>query len=308
MSIIRIIHIKVDASETETAERIWKTQCATLMIAQKGCISEKLLRGRERGEFVLYSEWETKADTERYMNSAAHKQIVSHMRSVKGASAVTRLVSQAEVWDWNWSNPSFSPIWWVDGPHQLIRTTVESGWLSPGCSVLEIGCGAGQGAAWLARQGFAVTGIDISAAAINQAQSNFRGQSGLTFCTADATARNTLDRAFDAIIDSLCLQDVPAELKPRYLDGVLAWSHPQTKFIILLHCIKQTPADLLKQVQTFFTPHFDILSYDYRANVLPRAPEATMMVVRLIRCPASTALQSDAEMWALLAAAASEVG
>ena len=49
MSIIRLIHIKIDPSETETAERIWKTECATLMISQKGCISEKLLRARDRG-------------------------------------------------------------------------------------------------------------------------------------------------------------------------------------------------------------------------------------------------------------------
>ena len=47
MSIIRLIHIKIDPSETETAERIWKTECARLMISQKGCISEKLLRARE---------------------------------------------------------------------------------------------------------------------------------------------------------------------------------------------------------------------------------------------------------------------
>jgi heme-degrading monooxygenase HmoA len=91
MSIIRLIHIKIDPSETETAERIWKTECATLMISQKGCISEKLLRARERGEFISYSEWETEADIERYTNSAAHKQIVSHTRSVKGASAVVKL-------------------------------------------------------------------------------------------------------------------------------------------------------------------------------------------------------------------------
>ena len=86
MSIIRLIHIKIDPSETETAERIWKTACATLMISQKGCISEKLLRARERGEFISYSEWETEADIERYTNSPAHKEIVSHTRGVKGAN------------------------------------------------------------------------------------------------------------------------------------------------------------------------------------------------------------------------------
>ena len=89
MSIIRLIHIKIDPSETE--ERIWKTKCASLMISQKGCISEKLLRARDRGEFISYSEWETEADIERYKNSAAHKEIVSHTRAVKGASALVKL-------------------------------------------------------------------------------------------------------------------------------------------------------------------------------------------------------------------------
>ena len=52
MSIIRLIYIKVDPSETENAVRIWKTQCASLMIQQKGCLSEKLLRCRDAPEFI----------------------------------------------------------------------------------------------------------------------------------------------------------------------------------------------------------------------------------------------------------------
>ena len=88
MSIIRLIHIKIDSSETETAERIWKTECATLMIAQKGCISEKLLRARERGEFISYSEWETEADIERFTGSAAHKEIAERMRELGAKAAI----------------------------------------------------------------------------------------------------------------------------------------------------------------------------------------------------------------------------
>jgi heme-degrading monooxygenase HmoA len=57
----------------------------------KGCISEKLLRPRNRGEFFSYSEWETEADINRFTSSAAHKQIVSRMRSVQGASAAVAL-------------------------------------------------------------------------------------------------------------------------------------------------------------------------------------------------------------------------
>jgi heme-degrading monooxygenase HmoA len=91
MSIIRLIHIKLDPSETEKAERAWKTECAPLMIKQPGCLSEKLLRGREPGEFISYSEWNGEADIDRYKNSDAHKEIVRHTRALKGAAAVVKL-------------------------------------------------------------------------------------------------------------------------------------------------------------------------------------------------------------------------
>jgi heme-degrading monooxygenase HmoA len=91
MSIIRLIHIRIDPSETAKAEQVWKTECAPLMIQQHGCISEKLLRCHEPGEFISYSEWESEADIERYRNSAAHKEIVAHARGLKGAKAEVKL-------------------------------------------------------------------------------------------------------------------------------------------------------------------------------------------------------------------------
>lgn len=91
MSIIRLIHITIDPAQTAEAERVWKTECAPLMIQQKGCVSEKLLRGRDPGEFISYSEWESEADIERYSGSDAHKEIVRHTRGIKGAKATVKL-------------------------------------------------------------------------------------------------------------------------------------------------------------------------------------------------------------------------
>jgi len=91
MSIIRLIHIKIDPSEAEHAVRIWKTECASLMIQQKGCVSEKLLRCRDAPEFISYSEWDSEAAIEAYRNSDAHKEIVPHPRGLKGAKAEVKL-------------------------------------------------------------------------------------------------------------------------------------------------------------------------------------------------------------------------
>jgi heme-degrading monooxygenase HmoA len=91
MSIIRLIHIKINPSEMEKALHVWKTECAPLMIQQKGCISEKLLRCREAHELISYSEWNNEADIELYRNSDAHQEIVRHARGLKGAKADVKL-------------------------------------------------------------------------------------------------------------------------------------------------------------------------------------------------------------------------
>ena len=91
MSIVRLIHIVIDPSEVMNAMQVWKKECAPLMIQQKGCISEKLLRSREAHEFISYSEWESEADIALYQVSDAHKEIVRHTRGIKGAKATVKL-------------------------------------------------------------------------------------------------------------------------------------------------------------------------------------------------------------------------
>jgi heme-degrading monooxygenase HmoA len=95
MSIIRLIHIKIDPSEVEEALRVWKTECAPLMIQQPGCISEKLLRCRDAHELISYSEWDSEADVDLYRNSDAHQEIVRHTRGLKGAKAEVKLYDLA---------------------------------------------------------------------------------------------------------------------------------------------------------------------------------------------------------------------
>lgn len=96
MSIIRLIHIRIDPAASNEAERVWKTECAPLMIRQPGCMSEKLLRGRDAGEFISYSEWSSEADIDRYKSSPDHAEIVRHTRGIKDAKADVRLYDIVE--------------------------------------------------------------------------------------------------------------------------------------------------------------------------------------------------------------------
>ncbi len=91
MTVIRLIHVNVDPSQAAEVERIWKEDCATLMIQQKGCRSEQLLKCDDvPGEYISYSEWESQSDIDAYRESDAHKQIQSHSRGLQGAQAIVK--------------------------------------------------------------------------------------------------------------------------------------------------------------------------------------------------------------------------
>jgi heme-degrading monooxygenase HmoA len=87
--VTRMIFVTVPPEKAAEAERMWKQQCAPLMIKSPGCVSEEFLRGREnRGEFISLSSWENQEAIDKYRTSDAHKEIQKHTRGLMGVSKV----------------------------------------------------------------------------------------------------------------------------------------------------------------------------------------------------------------------------
>ncbi|TMA13105.1 MAG: antibiotic biosynthesis monooxygenase [Deltaproteobacteria bacterium] len=85
MLIVRLIYVTVNPDQASEAERIWKNECAPLMIRQPGCLSEKLLKCVDApGEYISYSEWESQEKIDAYRVSDAHKKIKEHTRTLRG--------------------------------------------------------------------------------------------------------------------------------------------------------------------------------------------------------------------------------
>src|ERR1700693_3516121 len=69
-------------------------------------------------------------------------------------------------WERRWLNPEFSPFWKTAQPQKELVEAIDSGWFPKNQRVIDVGCGNGEVSWWLAGQGFAVVGLDYSAAAI----------------------------------------------------------------------------------------------------------------------------------------------
>jgi heme-degrading monooxygenase HmoA len=88
MAVVRLIFVTVKAQDAAAAERVWKHDCAPLMIKQQGCQSEELLKSTDvRGEYISYAEWDSQASIDRYLASADHQAIKQHARALRTESA-----------------------------------------------------------------------------------------------------------------------------------------------------------------------------------------------------------------------------
>ncbi|MUM15893.1 class I SAM-dependent methyltransferase [Mycobacterium sp. CBMA271] len=99
--------------------------------------------------------------------------------------------------------------------------------------VLDIGCGLGDNAIYLAQQGFTVTGLDFAPSAIDQAKGR-AAASGVTidFQVADATTLDGWDDAFDTVIDSGVYHCFDGDGHGRYASALRRATRPGARWHI----------------------------------------------------------------------------
>jgi len=125
------------------------------------------------------------------------------------------------------------PPWDTGVTPPEVTRLIEVEKIAPG-RALDLGCGTGTNAIYLAQHGFEVVGIDYVPRAIAQARPKAR-QAGVdvTFYVGDVTDISFLgDVRFDLVLDIGCFHSVAEAGRPGYVHGLAEHTRPGARYLL----------------------------------------------------------------------------
>lgn len=131
---------------------------------------------------------------------------------------------------------SFVPIPYDVGPRQELVSLVENRRIKP-CRAIDLGSGTASNVVYLAQQGFDMTGVDFSPAAIEIGR-NRAHEAGVeaVFIEDDLTNLQHVKGTFDLLVDYGTLDDLSPPQRNLYMKNVLPLTHKNSLF--LLYCFE----------------------------------------------------------------------
>lgn len=121
---------------------------------------------------------------------------------------------------------------WEIGPRDELVHLAESGKLAP-CRAIDLGCGTGANAIYLAQRGFDVTGVDFAAAGIEKATRAAQAAGvSIEWVLDDLTNLRHVRGPFDLLVDYGVLDDIRPRWRELYARSILPLTHPGTRFLL----------------------------------------------------------------------------
>ncbi|AGB23939.1 methyltransferase family protein [Mycobacterium sp. JS623] len=129
--------------------------------------------------------------------------------------------------------PMTTAPWDTKEPNTNVVAWQTDGWVHG--DVLDIGCGLGDNAIYLAKNGYTVTGLDISPTALVTAEQRAKDAGvDVTFAVADSTRLDGYTDAFDTVIDSGLFHSLDGDGRRSYAAAVHRATRPGAT--LLLSC------------------------------------------------------------------------
>jgi len=121
--------------------------------------------------------------------------------------------------------------WNRESPPAILTELISSEIVLP-CRAIDIGCGTGNYSIYLAEQGFDVTGVDVSQAAIETATAKSQGSPRqITFRVADMLGDIAELGTFGFINEWMILHHILPQYREKYLENVAALTESGGKYL-----------------------------------------------------------------------------
>jgi cyclopropane fatty-acyl-phospholipid synthase-like methyltransferase len=121
---------------------------------------------------------------------------------------------------------------WEGGARPELVELVDAGRLKP-CRAIDLGCGSGANAVFLAQRGFEVTAIDFAASALEKAQRLALGHNvQVEWIEDDLTTLSRVRGQYDLLVDYGALDDLGSRDRDRYVSQVTPLAAPGAQFLL----------------------------------------------------------------------------
>jgi len=204
--------------------------------------------------------------------------------------------------DWEKSYRAGDTPWDTGEPDEHLVAFVRSGFSARG-RALDVGCGTGTNAIWLAQQGFSVLGVDFSPTAIESAREKASGTSpDCRFEQLDFLAGEVPGGPFELVFDRGCLHVFDeAKDRERFAARVASLLAPGGRWLSLIGSTEGPERDwgpprrTARDVTNAIEPVLEILelrSIEFRAK-LPAPAPAWLCVARPREFPAQPSTRRE---------------
>ena len=164
--------------------------------------------------------------------------------------------------------------WHREDPPPLLERAVEA--RPTRGRALDVGCGEGVYAVWLARQGFTVTGLDFVTAALSATRSRAEAAGVELELIQGDVVDHQPGAPYDVVLDSGCLHHLPGAKRAAYRARVDEWLAPGGDFVLVhfssrpqVGWIPRGPSHLSKdQAVELFSP-FELRASDETVFEVP---------------------------------------
>lgn len=171
-----------------------------------------------------------------------------------GASRELR--RRRDSWEQRWGDAEYRAPFEIGQASPSVCKAVDDGWFLEGMRALDIGCGAGYNAAWLAQQGLEVVGIDFSHQVVERAQAAFAGIPNLTFDVVDVVDPGAYPQSFDVLVDRGCFHGIDRGDRRKYLDNLDVWTRPRGRFLLIWRNKGDSSDKVIGRARTMLEPSF----------------------------------------------------